>query len=182
MAVHPYIMSEQNESAGCVGEHPYIPEEASVILSTLHGRQRREERGISKAAFDAAVKYGTKREGETDTRTGKKRWIFDYKEGGISVITNEECTREITSWAHHCWGLNVEKVVITEEMEKEHRQAVKDSILLDMWNSHAVAVVDQSGSMRKTDAENGVTRSDLVWLCLAVSRAFFVVSGSSRFT
>ena len=170
-------MSEQSESAGvCVGEHPPIPEEASVILSTLHGRQRREERGISKAAFDAAVKYGEKIPNEIDPRTGERRWLFNFKAGGISVVTDNSCSSEITSWAHHCWGINIEKVVITEEMEKEHRQAVKDSILLDLWNSHAVAVVDQSGSMRKTDAENGATRSDLVWLCLAVSRAFFVVS------
>ena len=89
-------------------------------------------------------------------------------EGGISVVTNGSCTEEVTSWAHHCWGLNIEKVVITKEMEDEHNQAVKDSLHHDMWNSHAVAVVDQSGSMRKTDAENGVKRSDLVWLCLAI--------------
>ena len=65
-------------------------------------------------------------------------------------------------------GLNVEKVTITKEMKDEHDQAVKDSVHHDKWNSHAVAVVDQSGSMRKTDAENGVTRSDLVWLSLAI--------------
>ena len=145
-----------------------IPEEASVILSTLHGRQRREERGISKAAFNAAVKYGEKSPVNIDTRTGEQRWLFNYKAGGISVITNQNCTEEVTSWAHHCWGLNVEKVAITKEMEDEHRQAVKDSVHHDTWNSHAVAVVDQSGSMRKTDAENGVTRSDLVWLSLAI--------------
>lgn len=65
-------------------------------------------------------------------------------------------------------GLNVEKVTITKEMKDEHEQAVQDSVHHDKWNSHAVAVVDQSGSMRKTDAENGVTRSDLVWLSLAI--------------
>ncbi|KAL7526158.1 hypothetical protein ACHAXR_001350, partial [Thalassiosira sp. AJA248-18] len=65
-------------------------------------------------------------------------------------------------------GLNVEKVPISKEMEDEHLRASKDSTNHELWNSHTVAVVDQSGSMRKTDAENGVTRSDLVWVCLAV--------------
>ena len=36
------------------------------------------------------------------------------------------------------------------------------------WTSHTVVVVDQSGSMRKTDVGGGVTRSDAVWLSLAL--------------
>lgn len=158
-------MSEVVGRSGYV--NPSIPEEASVILSTLHGRQRREERGISKAAFDAAVKYG-ERTSSPNPKTGSQEWLFNYKEGGISVITNGDCTEEVTSWAHQCWGLNIEKVAITKETKDKHEQAVKDSVHHDKWNSHAVAVVDQSGSMRKTDAENGVTRSDLVWLSLAI--------------
>mmetsp|Transcript_9951 Transcript_9951/g.17432 ORF Transcript_9951/g.17432 Transcript_9951/m.17432 type:complete len:300 (-) Transcript_9951:878-1777(-) len=160
------IVMSEDENASTI--HPPIPKQASVILSTLHGRKRREERGISKAAFHAAIKFGEKTPGETDTRTGEKRWIFNYKDGGITVITNENYTKEVTSWAHPCWGLNVEKVLITEEMLVEHHQAVRNSSQHELWNSHSVVVVDQSGSMRKTDAENGVTRSDLVWLCLAV--------------
>jgi len=74
----------------------------------------------------------------------------------------------VTSWAHACWGLNVDKVPITSETLNDHHQAVRNSVNHEMWNSHTVAVVDQSGSMRKIDAENGVTRSDLVWICLAV--------------
>jgi len=148
--------------------HPPIPEEASTILSTLHGRERREWREISKAAFDAAIRYGEKVPNDIDQRTGKRRWLFNYKAGGVSVVTDNSCSTEVTSWAHSCWGLNVEKVHITKYMKDEHRKAVRDSVHHELWNSHAVAVVDQSGSMRKTDAENGVTRSDLVWLCLAV--------------
>ena len=100
-------MSEVVGRFDYANNHPSIPEEASVILSTLHGRQRREERGISKAAFYTAVKYGEKTPVNIDTRTGEQRWLFNYKEGGISVITNESCTREVTSWAHHCWKVSV---------------------------------------------------------------------------
>ena len=161
-------MSKDEDTTRNMEEHPSIPEDASVILSTLHGRMRREERGISKAAFDAAVKYGVRKEGDRDPRTGAKRWIFEYSQGGITVVTNHDCSKEITSWAHPCWGLNVEKVVVTKQMQTDHESAVKESNSHELWNSHAVVVVDQSGSMRKTDAENGVTRSDLVWLSLAV--------------
>ena len=155
-------MSKDEDTTRNMEEHPSIPEDASVILSTLHGRMRREERGISKAAFDAAVKYGVRKEGDRDPRTGAKRWIFEYSQGGITVVTNHDCSKEITSWAHPCWGLNVEKVVVTKQMQTDHESAVKESNSHELWNSHAVVVVDQSGSMRKTDAENGVTRSDLV--------------------
>ncbi|KAL7531685.1 hypothetical protein ACHAXR_004178 [Thalassiosira sp. AJA248-18] len=163
-------MSEQGgrDEDQDVVTHPPIPETGSVILSSLHGRKRREERGISKAAFDAAVKYGEKSPGDSNPKTGERRWLFNYKAGGITVVTNDSCTEEITSWAHQCWGLNVKKVPISKDMEDEHLQASRDTANHELWNSHTVAVVDQSGSMRKTDAENGVTRSDLVWICLAV--------------
>eukprot|EP00873_Tetraselmis_striata_P025502 jgi/Tetstr1/445766/TSEL_033414.t1 len=36
------------------------------------------------------------------------------------------------------------------------------------WTSHTVVVVDQSGSMRKTDVPGGATRSDAVWVTLAL--------------
>jgi len=138
-----------------------------VIRSSLHGRKRREERGISKAAFEAAVKNGEKIP-TINPKTGAKQWLFDYKPGGITVITDYSCTQEVTSGAHSCWGLNIEKVPITKEIEEEHHQAVKDSTKHELWKSHAVVVVDQSGSMRMTDTKTGVSRSDLAWVCLAV--------------
>jgi len=144
-------------------EGPPIPMSASDILSSLHGRQRRIERGISKSQFHSAVKFGVRSPGRN-----QKSWMFAYKEGGIAVVTNETYTEEITSWALPCWGIDIEKVPITEDMLKAHEKAVDDSRHHDRWKSHTVVVLDQSGSMRKTDATNGVTRSDLVWLCLAV--------------
>ena len=119
--------------------------------------------------FENAVKYGERQAGDVDPRTGSQRWLFRYEQGGITVVTDESQTREVTSWTHPCWGVNLEKVHITEDMKKSHYRADQDSKhARHRWNSHAVAVVDQSGSMRETDAEGGVTRSDLVWLCLAI--------------
>jgi hypothetical protein len=149
-------------------EGPRLPDSASDILSSLHGRQRRMERSISKAEFHAAIQFGERKRGYNNPRTGEKSWIFTYKAGGIAVVTNDNCTQEITSWVLPCWGIDIEKVPITKEMLKLHNEAVKDSMHHENWNSHTVVVLDQSGSMRNTDATNGVTRSDLVWLCLAV--------------
>ena len=147
---------------------PLIPLNPSDILSSLHGRQRRLERGISKTEFHAAVKFGERSPGRMNPRTGEKSWLFTYKAGGIAVITNDTCTREVTSWALPCWGLDIEKIHITPYMMEEHDKAVEDSNHHDRWDSHTVVVLDQSGSMRKTDATSGATRSDLVWLCLAI--------------
>eukprot|EP00550_Attheya_septentrionalis_P010930 CAMPEP_0198301820 /NCGR_PEP_ID=MMETSP1449-20131203/53040_1 /TAXON_ID=420275 /ORGANISM="Attheya septentrionalis, Strain CCMP2084" /LENGTH=74 /DNA_ID=CAMNT_0044003985 /DNA_START=68 /DNA_END=289 /DNA_ORIENTATION=- len=69
--------------------------------------------------------------------------------------------REITCWALPGSGLDVEKHSISAKAEAEHKEACRH-ILNDntMWTSHTVIVVDQSGSMRKTDVEGGATRSD----------------------
>ncbi|KAL7535660.1 hypothetical protein ACHAWF_005226 [Thalassiosira exigua] len=152
---------------GVGGKRKADSDNAGEIHSSLHGRKRRKERGISKAAFAAAVKHGEKIR-SINPKTGAKQWIFEYKAGGITVITDKSCTHEVTSWAHPCWGLNVEKAKITKEIEDEHQQAIKYSTNHKLWNSHAVAVVDQSGSMRNADTEKGVSRSDLVWICLAI--------------
>lgn len=145
-------------------DNPQIPDNSDQILSSLHGRQRRKERGIAKESLEFAVKNGVKR--KSDHRCGG--WIFRCDTQGITVVTNRTCTKEITSWVNPCWGINLEKVQITKQMEDEHLQAMKDAKNHQNWESHRVVVVDQSGSMRNTDAENMATRSDLVWLCLAV--------------
>jgi len=54
-------------------------------------------------------------------------------------------------------------------MEREHRAAKRALFDTSVWTSHTVVVVDQSGSMRTTDVDGGATRSDAVWLSLALS-------------
>lgn len=54
-------------------------------------------------------------------------------------------------------------------MRNDHEQnLMRISRDASSWTSHTVAVVDQSGSMRNTDLEDGATRSDAVWLTLAM--------------
>lgn len=52
-------MSKDEDTSRNMEEHPSIPEDASVILSTLHGRMRRQERGIFKAAFEYSAGFLT---------------------------------------------------------------------------------------------------------------------------
>ena len=85
----------------------------------------------------------------------------------LSVCTS--IRHEITSWLEPAYGIGIKKVPITPEMMKEHQNAC-EVIAKDptKWTSHTVAVVDQSGSMRKNDTEDAATRSDVVWLTLAL--------------
>ena len=53
-------------------------------------------------------------------------------------------------------------------MMMDHRAAGNALSDKSKWNSHTVAVVDQSGSMRRDDAAGGATRADVVWLTLAL--------------
>jgi hypothetical protein len=62
----------------------------------------------------------------------------------------------------------VDEAQVSEEMQLNHNLAcsrIKNSP--SSWTSHTVAVIDQSGSMRKTDLKDGATRSDAVWVTLA---------------
>jgi hypothetical protein len=60
-------------------------------------------------------------------------------------------------------------VRITTEMQEGHEHACA-ALASDpsSWTSHTVIVVDQSGSMRKTDVADGASRADSVWLTLAL--------------
>jgi len=63
----------------------------------------------------------------------------------------------------------VEQVTISPQMRRQHIAACKRiKMSMGWWTSHTVIVVDQSGSMRKTDVAGGVTRSDAVWVTLAL--------------
>ncbi|KAL7524375.1 hypothetical protein ACHAWF_000922, partial [Thalassiosira exigua] len=141
-----------------------IPSIALEVLPTVHLAQRCAERNISPVELNAAIKYGTRTEGQA--RNGRRTWLFSY--GGVTYVTDYSMQIGITSWAEQCWGFDIEKVPISQQMKDSHNEALERALDHSTWNSHAVIVVDQSGSMRKTDATKGVTRSDLVWLCLAV--------------
>jgi len=139
---------------------------AISILSSPHGRLRRAQRAIEKRDLQAAVRYGTRQRGFPCPRTGEGRWKYTFAE--VVFVTNESCSLEITSWAVPGAGLDIDLAKITAEMQQEHAKAChKIRTNKSSWTSHTVVVVDQSGSMRKTDVAGGVTRSDAVWLMLA---------------
>ena len=143
-----------------------IPESAAPILSSLHGRQIGIKRCISKHEFTQAILHGRKTKCMQCRRTGKDTWPYDYKE--ITCVTDASSTVELTSWVTPAWGINIEKVNITNEMLKDYNRAIVPSKAISSWKSHAVVIVDQIRSMRNTDKTNGVSRSDMVWLTLAV--------------
>ena len=126
---------------------------------------RRAQRLIEKRDLQAALKYGI-REVSYNQR-GQQNWKITFAD--IVYITDSTLTREITSWSVPGAGLDVEMATITAEMRRSHTLAC-NRIAADpaWWTSHTVVVVDQSGSMRKTDVAGGVTRSDAVWTTLAL--------------
>ena len=71
------------------------PTELVTILSGKHGRERREQRSISKRQLQAAVKHGERTPAKPDKR-GAKRWKYTYK--GIVFITDVTSKIEITSY------------------------------------------------------------------------------------
>ena len=136
------------------------------ILSSAHGRRRRRERLISKRDLQAAVKYGKKEEA-LRAKGSVLRWKYTF--AGIVYVTDATSTREITSWPEPGFGFDVPLKAITPRMRDEHRKAVARLRDKSAWTSHTVVVVDQSGSMRATDVDGGATRSDAVWLSLALT-------------
>jgi len=142
-----------------------IPTSAVTVLSSTHGRLRREQRNISKRDLKAAILYGTKECAGLSHR-GEARWKYTFAD--IVYITDATSTKEITSWPLQCCGIDVETVTITPTMRREHKMAKAALSDMTIWTSHTVAVVDQSGSMRKSDTSGGATRADIVWLVLAL--------------
>ena len=149
-----------------------------TVLSSAHGRQRRSERLISKSDLQAAVKYGEKEASSRTATVAILRWKYTFR--GIVYITDETSRREITSWPIPAFGFDVPLVEITENMRRDHRAAVRALGNKASWTSHTVAVVDQSGSMRNTDVDGGATRSDAVWLTLALTWVEAEIKAGSR--
>jgi hypothetical protein len=108
--------------------------EELTILSTLHGRARRELRDISKHDLQTVMKYGIKTRG--NTVNGELRWKFEF--GNTVFITDEHCTKEITCYKK---AIRIEKAKITQEMWRDHEEAAKilkdDPHLVSEACSHA---------------------------------------------
>lgn len=138
---------------------------AVTVLSSDHGRMRRAQRLIDKRDLQAAVKYGTRV--ASYNQRGRLNWKYTF--GDIVYITDETSRREVTSWAIPGAGIDIQKRSISDKMMKAHLEACKRIAHdVSIWTSHTVIVVDQSGSMRRTDIEGGATRSDAVWATITL--------------
>ena len=136
--------------------------EELTILSTTHGRARRQLRDITKHDLQTAVKYGTKT--RANMVRGEQRWKFTF--GNVVYITDATCTREITSY----WQtVHIQPATITQKMREEHEEAVR--ILRDepfLTTTHSIIIVDQSGSMREADVKGFRSRSEAAYGTLAL--------------
>ena len=90
--------------------------EEMTVLSTLHGKARRELRDISKHDLKTVMKYGVK--SEAHTVKGDQRWKFEF--GNTVYITDNTCRKEITCFKK---AIKVEPANITQTMIDNHKKA-----------------------------------------------------------
>jgi len=109
------------------------------ILSTEHGRIRREQRDIDKRDLQKALKYGKAE------RCWGMRWKVEHD--GVIFITDNNIRREVTAFPSP-----LSMAPLDAHMELDHLKAKQ---VLDakpeLCASHSVLVVDNSGSMSTHD-------------------------------
>lgn len=135
--------------------------EELTLLSTLHGRARRQLRDISKHDLKTVIKHGTKTKGRVK---GDQRWVIEF--GNTIVITDYFLTTEITSYNKE---VTIERATITQQMWDNHDEAVR--ILREdpqMCTTHSIIIIDQSGSMKTCDVNCYRSRSDASYGTLAL--------------
>ena len=106
-----------------------------TILSSTHGRLRREQRDIDKRDLKKALKYGK------PEKSWGRRWSIDYD--GITFITDPSMRQEVTAFPS---PLPRQEVSLSTEME--HRKTIE--LLMKkptLSTSHTVIIIDNSGSM-----------------------------------
>ena len=106
-----------------------------TILSSVHGRLRREQRDIDKRDLQRALKYGTCMMNRGHT------WTVEYD--GITFITNPTMTREITAFPSPLPEVDVD----FKAMEANEKMKILLEQKPDVSTSHTVIVIDNSGSM-----------------------------------
>ena len=136
------------------------------LFITPHGMRRRAERKMTLRELSIAISHG-KKEQAVYGPNGEVRWKFTF--AGVVVVTVYETTKILTSWILSGYGIEIPKAVISQARLKEHKNSVERLKEMSLWTSHTVIIVDQSGSMRKMDADKDFTYSDLVWSTLAMS-------------
>ncbi|KAL7471353.1 hypothetical protein ACHAXS_011667 [Conticribra weissflogii] len=106
-----------------------------TILSSEHGRLRREQRDIDKRDLKLALKYGRRE------RAWGQRWLVEYD--GITFITDFSMRREVTAYPSPLPNIPVEYDDLCEHEKTKNLLREK----IDLSTSHTVLIVDNSGSM-----------------------------------
>ena len=120
----------------------------TLIQSTLHGRKRRLLRRIEKTEIEECLAFGIKEP------SIKGRWKYTYNE--LVLIMDPTNTTEITSFI---MPLEMERAEYDNYYVEEHNEAKKAIIEeKSLCASHTIIVIDMSGSMRRADVANFVTR------------------------
>jgi Mg-chelatase subunit ChlD len=149
---------------------------ASTLLSGVHDRERRNERGIQKVDLQRARRYGMAEK----ARNGMMKYTY----GGVVFIYNPRTKAAVTSWtvqASQSSGTKVAQPILLEKysaggwyqnnmMIEKHEKLTRLLSTQDMkmqWASHSVLIVDMSGSMRSDDVNGARCRSDGVFMALA---------------
>lgn len=109
------------------------------IISSTHGRLRREQRDIRKRDLQAALKKGTK------SRVWGGRWKCEHD--GIIFITDQAMKSEVTSYPA---PLIMAEIDAPTNLKHQQAKQVID-LKPEICTSHTVLVVDNSGSMKTHD-------------------------------
>eukprot|EP00923_Selenidium_pygospionis_P055214 GHVN01096268.1.p1 GENE.GHVN01096268.1~~GHVN01096268.1.p1 ORF type:complete len:521 (+),score=71.97 GHVN01096268.1:40-1563(+) len=146
------------------------------ILSSLHGRQRRELRHIEKRDLQEALKYGKCTPAYPCRRTYMPRWKFEYRD--VIYITDYDKSKEITSYRV---PVAISKAPISVEILKRH-DFLKQLITEDpkLCSTHTFVICDQSGSMKRGDVNGFRSRSHAAHGLLALDFVANQISERSR--
>lgn len=106
-----------------------------TILSSHHGRLRREQRDINKRDLQKAIKHGS------HSRAWGRRWLVEYD--GITFITDESMRCEVTAFPSPLPTMELDVDVAREHMKAKDLLRVKP----ELATSHTVLIIDNSGSM-----------------------------------
>ena len=137
--VYYFEANEQPETAANPSElvpSTHLSSQLSLLSST-HGRARRQLRDISKQTLRDCVKYGVKTRGRTVR--GETRWRFQF--GNTVFITDATCTQEITSYK---LAVSIEPASISQEMRDAHTEVSRTlRNNFSLCTTHSIIIVDQ---------------------------------------
>ena len=109
------------------------------ILSSEHGKLRREQRDIDKRDLQKALKHGTR------VRTWGNRWKVEYD--GIIFITDNTMRREITAFPSPL----ANAPVLQDDIDSHDKAKAIITSKPGLSVTHTVLVMDKSGSMLTHD-------------------------------